>query len=274
MVRLVDDLLDISRISLGKVDLRLGSVDVAEILSQAIEQTRPAIEAAGHRLNVVAPSEPVVLNADRGRLAQAVANLLNNSCKYSDSGGQIDIFVERQGDTVLIRVRDAGVGIAPEMLPRVFDLFTQVDQSLSRSQGGLGIGLSLVRSLVEMHGGTVTALSGGLGMGSEFTVQLPATAGGAYPLIPQPACGAAGRARRILVVDDNRDSALSLAAVCSSTQATSWRPLTMAWRPSPKPRSSGRRSSSSTSASPVSTATKSPARFGDLSGEPESVSSL
>lgn len=211
MVRLVDDLLDISRISLGKVDLRLGSVDVAEILSQAIEQTRPAIEAAGHRLNVVAPSEPVVLNADRGRLAQAVANLLNNSCKYSDSGGQIDIFVERQGDTVLIRVRDAGVGIAPEMLPRVFDLFTQVDQSLSRSQGGLGIGLSLVRSLVEMHGGTVTALSGGLGMGSEFTVQLPATAGGAYPLIPQPACGAAGRARRILVVDDNRDSALSLA---------------------------------------------------------------
>jgi signal transduction histidine kinase len=215
MVRLIDDLLDLSRISRGKIELRKERVDLSEVLKSAIETSRPLIEECGHQLTVNLPAEPVPLNADLTRLAQVFLNLLNNSAKYTERGGQIWLSAERQDDTVVVRVRDNGAGIPPQMLPRIFEMFTQVDRSLERAQGGLGIGLTLVRRLVEMHGGSVEAHSEGTGKGSEFIVRLfvARNAGLENPSEGSNGgdAGPAGRRHRILVVDDNQDAANSLA---------------------------------------------------------------
>jgi PAS domain S-box-containing protein len=213
MVRLVDDLLDASRISQNKMELRRSRVLLADIVSSAVETARPAIEAAGHELIVSLPPEPVHLDADLTRLAQVISNLLTNSAKYTERGGKIWLGAERLGGEVIVSVRDTGIGIPADALPRIFDMFSQVDRSIERSTGGLGIGLALVKGLVEMHDGTVTAASGGQGKGSTFTVKLPAPGGHAEPLSatpPDEAQAAAGPKRRILVVDDNRDSASSM----------------------------------------------------------------
>ncbi len=215
LVRLIDDLLDVSRITRGRLDLRKQRVDLAGVVRSAVEDSRPAIEAAGHRLTVTLPPEPVWLDADPVRLAQVFANLLTNAAKYTDAGGQIGLTAECQGDEVVVSVTDSGIGIAAEHLPRLFQMFSQATPALERAQGGLGIGLSLVRGLVEMHGGAVEARSDGPGKGSEFIVRLP-LAPGPPDRGPSPAQGEKGAhapARRILVADDNPDAADSLALV-------------------------------------------------------------
>ena len=173
MVRLVDDLLDASRINSNRVELRKEWVELATVIKSAVETTLPAIEEARHELTVSLPAQPVLLDADPLRLAQALANLLNNSAKYTEAGGSIALSAEQEGDEVIIRVRDTGIGIPAETLPHLFKMFVQSSRSMDRSQGGLGIGLSVVKSLVEMHSGTVEARSEGVGKGSEFVVKLP-----------------------------------------------------------------------------------------------------
>ena len=177
MVRLVDDLLDISRITKGKLRLTKEQVELRVVVNHAAETARPLMDARKHEFSVSLPTEPIWVEADPARMEQVVVNLLNNAAKYTDTGGLIRMTVSQEGDEAVIRVRDNGVGIAPEMLPTVFELFTQVDGSLGRSYGGLGIGLALARNLVEMHDGRLQAQSGGLGKGSEFTVKLPVVAG-------------------------------------------------------------------------------------------------
>ncbi len=213
MVRLVDDLLDVSRITRGKVDLRLELVDLATVIQQAVETSRPAIEAAGQQLTINVPAEPVFVNGDNVRLAQVFSNLINNACKYSQSGGSIIVTVARQGNSAEISCKDTGVGISAEMLPKVFDMFIQGDSSLERATGGLGIGLTLVKRLVELHNGMVSAQSAGPGQGSEFIVSLPVVEAVAVSPAKTPTNGAdkQSAAQRILVVDDNKDSALTLA---------------------------------------------------------------
>jgi signal transduction histidine kinase/ActR/RegA family two-component response regulator len=210
MVRLVDDLMEVSRISRGKIELRRGPIDLTELVRSAVETNRPLIENSGHKLSVEIPSGPLMLDGDLVRLTQVLTNLLNNAAKYSDPGGQITITVRTEGDHVLLSVRDTGKGIPREMLPHVFEPFVQVDAG--RAEGGLGIGLTLVRSLVEMHGGGVEAHSEGVGRGSEFIVRLP-LAGSVAPIqIPAKGSHALGilAGQRVLVVDDNRDAADSL----------------------------------------------------------------
>jgi len=211
MVRLVDDLLDVSRISRNKLDIRRERVELSTVLESALESSRPLIEKSGHELTVSLPTEPVLLDADPIRLAQVFLNLLNNSAKYTNRGGHIWLTAERQGSDAVVSVRDNGVGIAADMLARVFDLFTQVGGSLEMSQGGLGIGLTLVRRLVEMHDGNIEASSNGPDQGSEFVVRLPVFV---PPQEPSPKSdgprATALSGCRILVVDDNRDSADSL----------------------------------------------------------------
>jgi PAS domain S-box-containing protein len=214
MVRLVDDLLDVSRITTGKLQLRKERVDLATVVQNAVEATRPLIDAQGHKLTVTLPPAPVLLDADPTRLAQVFSNLLNNAAKYSEDGGDITLSAELAGDEVRVRVTDKGIGIAADHLPRIFEMFAQVDTAFDRSQGGLGIGLSLVKGLVEMHGGGVQAHSDGPGMGSQFVVCLP-TAGAQPSRVGDPAkddgetCGVSKC--RILVVDDNRLSSDSTA---------------------------------------------------------------
>jgi PAS domain S-box-containing protein len=213
MVRLIDDLLDISRIERNKMELRRTRVLLADAVSSAVETARPLIDAAGHELTVSLPDAPIYLDADLTRLAQVFGNLLTNSAKYTERGGRIWLSAERRGIEVVVSVRDTGIGIPPESLANIFDMFSQVDRSLERSTGGLGIGLALVRGLVEMHGGTVTAESGA-GAGSTFSVHLAV-------MPPQPKTSSvtasdnepanAEPGRRILVVDDSRDGADSLA---------------------------------------------------------------
>ena len=174
LVRLVDDLLDISRITGGKIQLRIETVDAAVAVSRAVETSRPLIDSRRHELNVDLPAYPILVKADLVRLSQVLSNLLNNAAKYTEEGGRIDLEVTHEAGEVVFRVGDNGIGITPEMLPRIFDLFTQVDRSLDRSQGGLGVGLTLVRQLVEMHGGTVRVHSDGPNCGSVFVVRLPA----------------------------------------------------------------------------------------------------
>jgi signal transduction histidine kinase/DNA-binding response OmpR family regulator len=212
MVRLIDDLMDVSRITRGRVELRRERVELRTLVDSALEASRPLVESAGHALAVRVP-KGIFLDADPTRMAQVIANLLNNSAKYTPEGGRITLTAERQGPSVLLRVTDTGVGIPAEMLPQVFDMFTQVGRTLDRSQGGLGIGLTLVRRLVEMHGGTVEVESPGPGLGTTFTLHLP-VAGPAEPARPRAgseAEGQASRRLRILVVDDNIDGAESLA---------------------------------------------------------------
>jgi PAS domain S-box-containing protein len=214
MVRLIDDLLDISRISQNKMELRRDRALLADVISSAVETARPALEAAGHKLTVSLPPEPVHLDADLTRLAQVFGNLLNNSAKYTERGGHIQLTATWEGDQVSVAVRDTGIGIPASALPTIFDMFSQVDRSIERSTGGLGIGLALVKGLVEMHGGTVEAASPGQGKGSTFTVRLPvlkyqAESPPGTPLEGLP--DSDGPKRRILVVDDNRDSADSMA---------------------------------------------------------------
>jgi signal transduction histidine kinase/CheY-like chemotaxis protein len=214
MVRLVDDLLDVSRITRGKIELRKERVELAAVVASAVETSRPLIEASGHELTVTLPPEPIPLDADLTRLAQTFSNLLNNAARYTEQGGHIWLTAERHGGEVMVKVRDTGLGIPADMLPKIFEMFTQVDRSLERSQGGLGIGLTLVKRLVEMHGGSVEARSDGPGKGSEFTVRLPVAVASASQQ-PQPSKGegektAAPAKRRILVVDDNVDAAASL----------------------------------------------------------------
>ncbi len=210
MVRLVDDLLDVSRITRGKLELRKQRVDLAAVVRTAVEASRPLVEAAGHLLTITLPPQPVFVDGDPVRLAQVFSNLLNNAAKYTDRGGRIWLTAERQGSDAVVSVRDSGLGIPREMLGKVFELFTQVDHTLEKAQGGLGIGLTLVRRLAEMHGGSVEANSEGTGKGSEFTVRLPALF--FAPARDERAAeeSTPSSRRRILVVDDNRDSAISL----------------------------------------------------------------
>lgn len=218
MVRLIDDLLDISRISQNKMELRRSRVLLTDVVSSAVETARPAVEAAGHELTVSLPTEPLHLDADLTRLAQVFSNLLTNSAKYTEKGGQIWLAAQRQDSDVVVSVRDNGIGIPTDSLPRIFDMFSQVDRTIERSTGGLGIGLALVKGLVEMHDGTVTVASEGEGKGSTFTVILPALAPQSEPVAAIPldnGLAASGPRRRILVVDDNRDSADSMAIMLS-----------------------------------------------------------
>jgi signal transduction histidine kinase/CheY-like chemotaxis protein len=211
LTRIVDDLLDLSRITQGKIHLKKRIVDLAAVIEGAVEASRPLIDRAHHALTVTVPDEPVRIEGDFTRLSQVFLNLLDNAAKYTDPGGHIWIDAERRDDHVLVRVRDTGIGIPADMLPNVFDMFTQVERSPDRPQSGLGAGLSLVRTLVEMHGGTVEARSGGLGKGSEFVVSLPVAATRAdRPPHRTEALAAPAPSRRILVVDDNRDAASSL----------------------------------------------------------------
>ncbi len=214
MVRLIDDLLDISRITRNKLELRRARVLLADVISSAVETARPAIEEAGHELAVTLPHEPVHLDADLTRLAQVFGNLLSNSAKYTPRGGHIRLLAECRAQEVIVSVRDSGIGIPAKSLGSIFDMFSQVDRTIERSTGGLGIGLALVRGLVGMHAGTVTAESPGPGEGSTFTVRLPIVenqpeSAPASPEEEEPSVH--GARRRILVVDDNRDSAISMA---------------------------------------------------------------
>jgi PAS domain S-box-containing protein len=214
LVRLVDDLLDVSRITEGKVTLKKEKIDLIDVISRALETSRPLIETRNHCLMVSLAERPLRLEGDLTRLTQVVANLLNNAAKFTPEGGQIWLTAEADGHEVVVRVRDSGEGIPHDLLPHVFDLFRQADHSLARSQGGLGIGLTLVRRLLEMHGGKIEVSSAGPGQGSEFVIRLPALTDAAEALaasaepesaVRQPACS------RVLVVDDNLDSAESLA---------------------------------------------------------------
>jgi signal transduction histidine kinase/CheY-like chemotaxis protein len=216
LARLVDDLLDVSRITQGNIRLRKEVVDLGTILERAVDATRPLIESRAHELTVDLPQEPVRLEADPTRLEQIVSNLLNNAAKYTMPGGHIRLSAKRYGKEAVIRVRDNGIGVPPDVLGRVFEPFVQSDGSLARSEGGLGIGLTLVRSLVEMHGGRVEASSPGLGQGSEFVVRLPVrvpqTAEITAP-VEEASPRSPARPVRVLVVEDNVDAAESLATL-------------------------------------------------------------
>jgi PAS domain S-box-containing protein len=220
MIRLIDDLLDISRINSGKIRLEIARVRLASAIESAVDISRPMMEARGHRLEVQLPAQDIELMADGTRLTQALGNLLNNAAKYTAAGGSIRISARQEGSTAVIDVADTGVGIPAAMLDEVFGLFTQVERTLDHAQGGLGIGLYLVRSLIELHGGNVTASSAGTGQGSTFTIRIPC-------LLPSPAAPPAGSNRatesqdgagtKVLVVDDNVDAAETLATVLEMT---------------------------------------------------------
>lgn len=213
LTRMVDDLLDVSRIMRGKIELRRARIDLATVVARAVETARPVIDAERHELTVSVAEEPICIDADLVRLSQVVANLLNNAAKYTDRGGRIWLTAGREGDAAVIRVRDTGIGIPAEKLRSIFDMFMQVEASGKRSQGGLGIGLTVVRNLLQLHGGTVEAHSAGPGQGSEFVVRLPLT----EPQLDNPTQNRSSNketpcvSRRILVVDDNADAADSLA---------------------------------------------------------------
>jgi signal transduction histidine kinase len=213
LVRLIDDLLDVSRVMGGKIELRKERVELGLAVSSAVETVQSQIESQKHDLSISLPSEALFVDADPVRLTQIIGNLLTNAIKYTESNGQIWIAGEREGNDVILRVKDSGIGIARNMLPQIFELFVQVDQAATRSQGGLGIGLTLVKNLVEMHQGTVTANSPGLGQGSEFLIRLPLST----QKSPTPPVESLCRPRkpagglRLLVVDDNKDAAVTLA---------------------------------------------------------------
>jgi signal transduction histidine kinase/CheY-like chemotaxis protein len=214
MARLLDDLLDVSRMTTGKLAVHTAHIELRDVLHAALEVSRPLLKSCGVQFTIKLPAEPVELDGDQTRLAQVVANLLNNAAKHTPRDGHVWLSAERQGSDAVVTVRDSGVGIAATLLPRIFEMFTHLDLSLDRAQGGLGIGLCLSRRLVELHGGTLTAHSDGPGQGSTFVVRLPVMMSQAPPRpsaktndlpVPKP------DSLRILVVDDNRDTAVSLA---------------------------------------------------------------
>ena len=213
MVRLVDDLLDVARISQNKLELRKELVDLAAVVRSAVDTSRPVIEASQNELSIELPSETTLLDADPVRLAQVVSNLLNNAARYSAPGGRISLTATTKDGELMLKVSDTGIGIQTEKLSQIFDMFVQLDSSAPHPQGGLGVGLTLVRRLIEMHGGTVEAHSDGPGKGSEFIVRLPISPVNVEFLTGETegALTAADVRRRILVVDDNVDSAESLA---------------------------------------------------------------
>jgi PAS domain S-box-containing protein len=218
LVRLVDDLLDVSRITRGTLELRRSRVRLADVVSSAVETARPLIDAGGHALAVTVPKEPILLDADLTRLAQVISNLLTNSAKYTPPGGRIWLTAEVQNGAAVVVVRDNGIGIPAEALPRIFDMFSRVDRDIERSTGGLGIGLALVRTLVEMHGGTVTAASDGEGKGSTFRMTLPVLASRTDVRKPDNQSERwRGTGHRVLVVDDNLDGAHSMALMLELT---------------------------------------------------------
>lgn len=214
MVRLIDDLLDLSRISRGIITLHKQRVLLNSVLEQAVETTRPAIEEASHHFSLDLPPKPLYVDGDPARLSQIFSNLLNNAAKFSERGASIWLKAAQQGCEIAITVRDTGIGIPVHMLDRIFDMFIQADSGLERASGGLGIGLSLVRGLVEKHSGRVEARSAGPSLGSEFVVYLPAAAPGEIQeRHPEQARLCSRQRRRVLVVDDNRDAATSIAEV-------------------------------------------------------------
>ena len=215
MSRLIDDLMDVSRINQGKIELRRALVDLQEVLADAIETTRPLIEESQHRLTIDLPAGGLKVHADRTRLSQAFMNPLNNAAKYTDRGGEIALSARVDSGEVVVTVKDSGIGIPGDHLESVFEMFSQVETALTRSRGGLGIGLSLTQQLVQMHGGSVSAHSAGVGKGSEFRVQLPLAADQANPVeAPAEAAAATAAAElRILVADDNQDAADTLSVL-------------------------------------------------------------
>ena len=216
LLRLIDDLLEISRISTGKLVLQREPLDLRRVVEMALEACEPVIKRGGHQLTVEVPDEEVCVDGDPARLAQSLSNLLHNAAKYTPDGGQITVRLARRGDEAVISVQDSGVGLPPEMIGRVFDMFAQVNRTLARSQGGLGIGLALVRSLVGMHGGRVLAESPGPGHGSTFAIELPlATQESAPAPLDETTAREPEQPLRILVVDDNEDAASSLAMLLS-----------------------------------------------------------
>jgi PAS domain S-box-containing protein len=215
MVRLVDDLLDVSRVVSGKIELRAEPVELAAIVARAIETVQPLIEAQRHQLSISVPSESLLVHADVVRLSQVIGNLLTNAARYTPAGGHISVSAERQGDMAVVTVRDDGVGIDPSMLTRVFELFVQATNADMPSHGGLGIGLTLVKNLVELHGGTIEAQSDGRGKGAAFVVRLPALqqVAAGVPRTELEASPVAQSGRRVLIVDDNQDAASTLATL-------------------------------------------------------------
>jgi CheY-like chemotaxis protein/two-component sensor histidine kinase len=216
LVRLVDDLLDVNRISRGKMQFKIEPVRLAEVIAQSCESCRPLIDIQGHTLEIDAPDDSLMVKGDAHRLSQVISNLLSNSAKYTDPGGRIRVSLSREGDDAIVCIADNGIGMAPEDLGRVFDMFGQLEPGKSRSQRGLGIGLYLARRIIEMHGGTLIAASPGMGAGSTFTISLPVvspppeseprSATPTTPSIPK---------LRIVIADDNRDGAESLALLLS-----------------------------------------------------------
>jgi signal transduction histidine kinase len=212
LVRMIEDLLDIARITRGKLTLRRASTILQEVIAAAVDTARPLIEEGGHTLHLQLPEAPVPLDADHARLAQVFANLLNNAAKYSDAKGRIELGAALEGDEVQVWISDSGIGLTAEQMETVFEMFHQVDTTVERSRGGLGIGLTLVQRLTEMHGGRVEVHSDGPGQGSTFRVRLPhAGAGAALPSPATPMRDPAGARRRVLIVDDNHDAADTLA---------------------------------------------------------------
>ena len=216
LVRLVNDLLDVSRIARGQIEIRSEPVDLAAVVQQAVETCRPLVTFAGHTLSVSLPAEPVHVDADPARLAQVLGNLLHNACKYTEPGGRIDLAMTRESEDAVIRIKDTGIGIPSNKLDGIFDLFVQLDRTKERSQGGLGVGLALVKRLVAMHGGSVEAASEGPGRGSEFVVRLPIEARARVSDSGEPHVEPTSPPRRVLVVDDNADTATSLSMLLQS----------------------------------------------------------
>ena len=218
LVVLVNDLLEVSRVLSGRIQLHQEELDLRGVAQEAVETARTLIDQRKHRLNVAFPQEPAWLLGDAIRLEEVIVNLLSNAAKYTPEGGDIWLSIEEEGEEVVIRVKDSGVGIAPDLLPQIFDLFTQAQRTLDRSQGGLGIGLTVVRKVIEMHGGTTEAHSSGLGQGSEFIVRLPALRWPARPAkIYATKSAQPVQTWRVLVVDDNADSADSIAAILETS---------------------------------------------------------
>jgi signal transduction histidine kinase/ActR/RegA family two-component response regulator len=216
MVRLVDDLLDVSRINTGKFAIKSGRVELKAMVNDALEVVRPYIDLHGHELQIDLPDRPVFLNGDATRLAQILSNLLNNAAKYTNRGGRVSLKATVEDRTLVVVVADTGIGIAPDMLDTVFEMFVQVDSTLERSTAGLGVGLSLARKLVELHGGTIEAHSAGLGHGSQFVVRLPIVVDPELPAKPTPASFISAETYRILLADDNVDFVNSIGALLTA----------------------------------------------------------